>query len=71
MSHKNKKLLKKSFWILTYSSIASFLTMITVQYFMGGISDVDRVIGRSLLIGLGLALIVFVVPGSNERYPWQ
>jgi hypothetical protein len=71
ISRQKKKLIKKSLWIFVGSSVASFISMIIVQYFMGGIQDVSQIIQRSLLIAFGLATIVFVVPSSNQRYPWQ
>jgi hypothetical protein len=71
MSQEFKKQFRKFLWILIGSSSASFITMLTVQYFMGGIADIDQVIGKSFLIGFGLALLVFIVPARNNRYPWQ
>jgi hypothetical protein len=71
MSPDNKKRFIKFLWILFASSAASFIAMTTVQYFMGGIRDIDQVLLKSCLLGLSLAILVYVVPKRNNRYPWQ
>ena len=71
MSHQLRENIKKFIKISIFSGLASFLTMITVQYFMGGIRDVGDVLVKSLLIGFGLALSVLIIPKRENKYPWQ
>jgi hypothetical protein len=62
----------RSLRVLAFSSVASFMAMIIVQYFMGGIRNLDLAIGKSLMIGFALALFVFLLPTSHHgKYPWQ
>ena len=71
MSDEFKGRFNRFLKILIGAGLASFITMITVQYFMGGIKNIEEAVGRSFLIGFGLALLVFVVPQGNKKYPWQ
>jgi magnesium-transporting ATPase (P-type) len=63
-------LLKKFMLIFIGSTVASFLTMALVQYFMGGVRDIQQVIEKSLMIGIGMGLIVFIAPQKRNHYPW-
>ena len=51
---------------------ASFLTMLIVQYFMGGIRDLTLALGKSFMIGFGLAIFIALLPKSErDDYPWR
>ena len=64
--------LRKSLIILFGGGTASFLTMLLVQALMGGIRNVEHALGQSILIGIGMAFFVFILPSQqNQRYPWQ
>lgn len=67
-----KKKLRKAIVILILTWVASFLTMMVVQLFMGGIEDILATAGRSFMIAIGLAIFVFLLPSTpRRRYPWQ
>jgi hypothetical protein len=64
--------IRRSFFVLIGAGSASFLTMMVVQYFMGGIRDVDIALGKAFMIGFGMAVFIFLLPSKQkERYPWQ
>jgi hypothetical protein len=64
--------IRKALLVLVGAAAASFLSMIVVQFFMGGVRGIDGVLARSLMIGLGMALVVLLAPAQKkERYPWQ
>ncbi len=72
MPDELKSRLRRSFFVFTGASGASFLTMMFVQLFMGGIAHVDLALGKSFMVGLGIALFVLLLPVSRqEKYPWQ
>ena len=72
MSTEFKIRLRKAAYIFLLAGGASFLSMIVVQFFMGGIGDIVATLGKAFMIGVGMAMIVFLVPQSRgERYPWQ
>jgi hypothetical protein len=71
-SPQMKRRLLRSLYILVGAGTAAFLTMIIVQSFMGGIQHIDLALGKSFMIGFGIAVFVFLLPAQrNERYPWQ
>ena len=54
------------------AGLASFLTMIVVQYFMGGIRDLALALGKSFMIGFGLAIFIALLPKTErDDYPWR
>jgi hypothetical protein len=63
-------LLRKFVLIFIGSTIASFLTMILIQYFMGGVRDIPQIVERSIMIGIGLGFIVIIAPQKRIHYPW-
>jgi hypothetical protein len=64
--------IRKSLLVLAGTAAASFLSMIVVQLLMGGVRGIESVLMRSFMIGLGMALVVFLAPSKKlERYPWQ
>ncbi|MCK4900673.1 MAG: hypothetical protein KAS38_17965 [Anaerolineales bacterium] len=72
MQIEYKKKLRKATIILLFTWVASFLTMMIVQLFMGGIQDVLTTAGRSFMIAFGLAVFIFLLPSTpRRRYPWQ
>ena len=72
MSYRFKNRLRKAFLIFVAASGASFVTQLLVQLLMGGIQDVDVVLSRSLMIGVGMAVFVIIMPTSKiDKYPWQ
>ncbi len=51
--------LRIALYVLAGATVASFLSMLLVQSLMGGIRDIQLVLGRSFMIGFGLAVFVF------------
>jgi hypothetical protein len=46
--------------------------MIVVQYFMGGIRDLALALGKSFMIGFGLAIFIALLPKTErDDYPWK
>jgi hypothetical protein len=67
-----KKKIRKAAFVLVGASLASFLTMLVVQVFMGGVRDIAPVLGKSIMIGLGMAFFIILLPSSRPgKYPWQ
>jgi hypothetical protein len=64
------RLLRKVLLIFIGSMVASFLTMLLIQYLMGGVRDIQPVVGRSIMIGIGLGLTVLIAPQKRNNYPW-
>jgi hypothetical protein len=72
MRTEYKKKMRKAIMVLLLTWVASFLTMMIVQLFMGGIQDILTTAGRSFMIAIGLAVFVFLLPSTpRRRYPWQ
>lgn len=72
MKRQTIRKIRRSFFVLVMVTVASFLSMLVVQLFMGGIRGVDAVAMKSIMLGLGMALVVFLAPAKKlERYPWQ
>lgn len=64
--------LRRSFWVLVGAGGSAFLTMLIVQLLMGGIRSPEIALGKSFMIGFGLAMFIFLLPGRGQNhYPWQ
>jgi hypothetical protein len=67
-----KKRIRSAVFVLVGASLASFVTMLVVQAFMGGVRDIWPVLGKSVMIGLGMAFFIFLLPTARTgKYPWQ
>jgi len=72
MKPQTMRRIRRSLFVLVGVSVASFLSMMIVQLFMGGIRGIDAVILKSIMLGLGMALVIFLAPAKKlDRYPWQ
>jgi len=71
MSDEFKRKFLRFLKVMLSAMLASFVTMMAVQYFMGGIRDIAEALGKSFMIGFGLAFIVVVIPKRQKKYPWQ
>lgn len=67
-----KRRIKKSLWVLFGASMASFLTMLVIQYFYGEALEYMLSLRKALMLGFSMATIVILLPSNKaERYPWQ
>jgi hypothetical protein len=72
MTNEISSRLRRSLFVLVGAGGASFLTMIIIQLFMGGIRSPEVAFGKAFMIGFGMAMFVFLLPSTQrERYPWQ
>jgi hypothetical protein len=60
---------RKFLTVFLSSAMASFLTLLVVEYFQGRIEDLLRIVGKAFMVGLALA-ILFAIPRKRKDYPW-
>ncbi len=61
---------KKLFLIWLFAGMASFITLLVVQYFQGEVDAVLKVLGKGAAVGLSIA-VMFSLPRKRKDYPWM
>jgi hypothetical protein len=56
--------------ILVISGLASFITLLLVQYFQGHFDPIMLTAGKAGIIGFGFALL-FSIQRRKKGYPWM
>jgi len=64
--------LKRFFLVFLCSSAASFASFVLVQYFQQGdiYSSLIVTLGKSFMVGFGLAMLFAIPRQSSKDYPW-
>ena len=61
--------LKRFFLVFLSSSAASFASFLLVQYIQGDISSLVVTLGKSFIVGFGLAMLFAIPRQSRKDYP--
>ena len=61
---------KRLLLIWLFAGMASFITLLTVQYLQGEVDAILKVLGRGAAVGLSIA-VMFSLPRKRKDYPWM